>query len=91
MAHFVETRQVNDAKLAEFMQVYKKNLERAVKEKPGQYAWPLSELDTVAGRMEAALKKGSYNHDSPAFKWTAKELGIQPTRTAIETFLSGAA
>ncbi len=70
-----------------FKRTYLKNLAIAHVAHPDQYAWPLSELDTVSQRMFAAIDKGSFNKNSHAFKMTCKELKIKHTYRDIETFL----
>lgn len=69
-----------------FSEVYTKNLEKAVRERPDQYNWPVANVPTVAAKMLAAVDRGSHNKDSLAFKWTCKELGIRHTYKAIEEY-----
>ena len=70
-----------------FMEAYSKNLAAALEKFPDQYAWPKSELPQVIERMKAAIKKGSFNKDSHAFKATCKELKIPYTYQGIKSYL----
>lgn len=72
-----------------FLTEYKKNLIKYKMEQPEVYSWPIEELDTVFGRMKAAIIKGSFNKDSATFKATCKALKIKHTYRDIETFLKG--
>lgn len=76
-------------RLAEFMAVYKEELERAVREHPDEYHYPFSDVPTVVARMGAAIEKGSFNKDGRAFKGTCKRLGIKHTYAAIAAWLKG--
>lgn len=73
-----------------FIKVYEKNLRQVVEKNPGEYSWPISEVPAVAERMRKAIIGNSYSHQGKAFVATAKELGIKPTRKAIEEYLSKA-
>lgn len=75
--------------LSKWMEAYRPNLERAVKEKPIDYGFPLSEVPAVVDRMRAAIERGTYNHAGHALKWTCQGFGIKHTRKAIEAFLAG--
>ena len=70
-----------------FLAEYRKQLEIAVTTHPEEYGWPLSELETVAARMSAAIERGSYNKDSRAIRATCKTLGIRHSYIAIGAFL----
>lgn len=80
-------RTIDPAKLDTFCAHYGPNLERAVRERPDEYAFPIEEVPLVLGRMRAALERGSYNHAGHALRWTCKALGMKHTRTAIEAYL----
>jgi hypothetical protein len=74
-----------------FKTIYRQALRECVDKYPQQYAWHYvgdldSEVDRVAGRMFDAMDRGTFGHDSKAFKLTAKRLGIKPTRKAIIEF-----
>lgn len=56
----------------------------------GKYPWPAADAPVVAGKMRAAIERGSYHHEGPAMHAACKALGIKYTRTAIEAFLKGA-
>jgi hypothetical protein len=71
-----------------FMDVYAEKLKESRIKFPGDYAWPDSEFETVLGRMENAVERGSFNKDSHAFKATCKELKIKHTYQAIKEFIS---
>lgn len=81
-------RIVAPLQLAAFMAVYREELTAAHAARPDLYAFPSSHLPFVADRMQEAIRRGTYSYDSPAFHSTAKRLGIKPTRTAIEAFLT---
>lgn len=66
-----------------FIDIYAEELERAVKERPDDYGWPVSELPVVLEKMKAAFIRGSYNKDSLAIKRTCKRLVIKHTYKAI--------
>ncbi len=73
---------------ATFKATYRQSLREAVEQFPEQYVWRYAgdlqtEVERVAERMFDAMNRGSFNHDSKAFKITARKLGIKPTRTAI--------
>jgi hypothetical protein len=71
-----------------FLDCYYQNLLKARREYPKDYAWPDSEMSVVFNRMTKAIKVGSFNKDSHAFKWTCKELKINHTYKAIREFIS---
>jgi hypothetical protein len=75
-------------KLDLFTAVYPLKLKEAHTARPDLYAFPAEEVPTVAARMVEAVRRGSYNHEGPAFKATCKALGIPHTRKAIEAFLT---
>ncbi len=73
---------------ATFKATYRQSLREAVEQFPEQYVWRYAgdlqtEVERVAERMFDAMNRGSFNHDSKAFKITARKLEIKPTRTAI--------
>ena len=72
-----------------FKATYLESLKEAVNDFPEQYAWPDKSDATVAivaERMFAAIERNTFNHDSKAFKITARKLGIKPTRSAIKAY-----
>ena len=70
-----------------FRAAYLAALQQAVVSKPQDYQWPKGlTVETVAGRMFAAMDKGSFNHDSHAYRLATKALGIKFTRKAIVEF-----
>ncbi len=71
-----------------FLDCYYQNLLKARREYPEEYAWPDSEMSVVFNRMTKAIKTGTFNKDSRAFKATCKELKIKHTYTAIREFIS---
>jgi len=71
-----------------FGELYRANLRRAVTEKPDDYAYAADRVDEIAGKMLAALERGSANKDGFAFKQTCKQLGIPHTYKAINAFLN---
>jgi hypothetical protein len=66
-----------------FKALYRECLTQAHAQFRSDYAWPSEQIPAVCERMFAAMYKGSFNHDSPAFRLLAKRLGIKPTRKAI--------
>lgn len=73
-----------------FMQVYTEQLEKAVRNYPAEYGWPVENVPTVAAKMGEAFKKKTYNKDGRAIKATCKVLGIKYTYTAINEYLAAA-
>lgn len=82
---FANNREKN---VEEFCKSYLKNLENAVKTNPTEYLYSIEECPKVVEKMKAAFIRGSYNHDGQAIKATCKELGIKPTRTAMEAYFN---
>jgi hypothetical protein len=73
-----------------FIATYREQLPVAVAKYPDDYPWAKPgalAIETVADRMAAAIRAGSYNHDGHAFRLTCKALGFKHTRTAIEQFI----
>lgn len=82
----------NYKNLDNFFALYLKNLEKAIEENPNSYAYSKDKAKEVADRMKKAVHEkgiGGVNIDSPAFKKTAKELGIKSTYKDIEKYLMG--
>jgi hypothetical protein len=69
-----------------FATEYRKALLEAVLNHPEEYGWPVAQVPQVADKMLAAVEAGTFNHNSRAFRATAKALGIKPTRKALLTF-----
>lgn len=82
-----KTRTIHPGNFAAFIDVYTEELTKAHASNPALYAFPASELPAVLKRIEGAIERGTYNHDSATFKATARRLEIKPTRTAIEAFI----
>ncbi len=81
--------------VAAFLAAYEPALRKAVTERPDEYAYKIERVPEVVGRMAEAFRTGSYNHDSPAIRAAARELGIVPrggrfTRKALEAYFEGA-
>jgi hypothetical protein len=76
-----------------FIEEYRRQLPVAVAKYVDDYPWAKPgapgalTTDIVADRMAAAIRKGSYNHNSHAFRLTCKALGFKHTKTAIEQFI----
>lgn len=66
-----------------FASVYTAELEKAVRSRPSEYAWPVDMVPSVAGRMMIALRAKTANKDSHAFRATCKRFGIKHTYQAI--------
>lgn len=77
---------INPEKFKTFFAEYSKQLEIAVKAHPEQY-FPIEQLPAVLERMQAAIKRNSFNKDGNAFKATCKVLGIPHTYKAIDAYL----
>lgn len=82
-------RTIDTARLDTFCAAYLPNLERAVRERPGEYCYPVEHCPTVAAKMRKAFEDGSYNHDGLALRWTRKALGLKDTRSAMEAYFRG--
>jgi hypothetical protein len=80
---------INETRFKIFAALYRAKLEEAVRNFPGDYHWDPHEIDGVISRMEAAIRRGSFNKDGRAFKATCKALGINHTYKAIYTYLAG--
>jgi hypothetical protein len=70
-----------------FLATYHEQLRNAILTHPEEYAYPVSELEFVFARMTAAIERGSFSKDSPAFRATCKALGINHTYKAIKAYL----
>jgi len=70
-----------------FLNEYKKQLLLAVKNRPTEYGYPVSQVPTVVAKMEQAFIKGTYNKDGYAIKATCKALNIGYTYRDINNFL----
>lgn len=70
-----------------FLDVYREELEKSLKEAPENYAWGPDDLETVFNRMKNAIERGSFNKDSISFKRTCKRLNIKHTYRAIDDFI----
>jgi hypothetical protein len=70
-----------------FFSEYYRQLEKAIVEHPEEYAFPVSQLQTVFDKMRIAIEGGSANKDSRAIKATCKTLRIKHTYTAIKEYL----
>lgn len=73
-----------------FMQIYTEQLEKAVRNYPTEYTWPVENVPTVAAKMRVAFMNRTYNKDGRAIKATCKVLGIKYTYTAINEYLAAA-
>lgn len=72
-----------------WMLVYEDKLFQAVRTRPDQYTYPVSEVPAVAARMREAMIRGTFNKDGLAMRWTCAHFGIRPTYKAISEFLKG--
>ncbi len=79
-----ETRIGRDKLIA----TYREKLAEAHSKHPDVYAWPLSELEAVMGRMVIAIDRLSFNKDSHAWRNTCEALRIKHTYRDIETYLA---
>ncbi len=65
--------------------VYKKHLKNCIAANPNSYM--VKDAEVLAARMLPAIKKDSFNKDSPSLKLTCKELGIPFTYKGIREFI----
>jgi len=72
-----------------FADVYREKLRECVRRWPERYYWPVSHVNIVAERVFAAMDNNTFHHNSPAFRRTARALGIKPTRKALLAFWKG--
>lgn len=79
---------INEDRFSRFSDVYRVELEKAVKEHPEEYVWPVDQVPVVHGRMMDAVRNGSYNKDSRAIKSTVKALGVKHTYSGIREWLT---
>jgi hypothetical protein len=70
-----------------FVQVYTEQLEKAIRNYPDEYAFPVENVPAVVAKMSAGFKNKTYNKDGRAFKATCKILNIKYTYTAINEYL----
>lgn len=82
------SKQVRAEKLAQFREVYTRQLLAAVQNHPAEYGYGAAAVPGVVDRMTAAVERGSFNKDGFAMKGTCKELGIKYTYTGIDEFLT---
>jgi hypothetical protein len=75
--------------LEKFLTAYRTELHSNVVANPTDYAWTPDKFDDVYARMEAAIKRGSFNKDSQTFKAVCKHLGIKHTYKAIGEYIGG--
>lgn len=78
---------MNESKLNQFMEIYEKNLIKAVLKYPKNYGWPVENATIVANKMRAAIIAHTLNKEGFSFRWTCKELNIPYIYEAIYKFL----
>jgi len=76
-------------RLSEWMEVYSKELLRAVEKYPEDYAYKADFVPVVCERMRQALISGDFNKEGRAIKATCKYFGISYSYKAINEFLKG--
>ena len=79
---------MNEERFALFGAVYRVELERAVKEHPEEYVWPVADVPVVADRMMAAIRAQGFNKDSRAIRATFRAFGLKHTYTALREWLA---
>jgi len=79
---------VNEERLALFGAVYHVELEKAVREHPDEYGYPVENVPTVVGRMMAAIRAESFNKDSRAIRATFRAFGLKHTYKALRAWLT---
>ena len=67
---------------------YAVQLEKAVREHPAEYVWPLADVAIVAAKMSAAFARKSYNKEGRAIRMTCKALLIAYTYRDINAYLA---
>ena len=72
----------------QFTEVYIRHLEKAVREHPEEYRFPIESVPNVAAKMVPAPASGSANKDGRAVKGACKELGIKYTLAGIRAFFT---
>jgi hypothetical protein len=79
---------MNEERFALFGAVYRVELERAVKEHPEEYGWPVENVPVVVDRMMAAIRAETFNKDSRAIRATCKAFGLKHTYKALRAWLA---
>lgn len=75
--------------MATFLAIYQEELEKAVREHPEEYHFPIEQVPRVVARMAEAFERKSYNKDGFALRGTCTRLGIKHTYAAINAFIQG--
>jgi hypothetical protein len=76
------------ARAQEFAVPYTRHLEACVRRRPDEYCYTLEEVPDVVRRMTLAFTAGTYNADGLAIRATCRELGLKPSRRALERFFN---
>jgi hypothetical protein len=76
------------ARAQEFGKVYEPCLREMLRKHPEQYCYPESFVPDVVNRMVLAFTAGTYSQDGPAVRMACRQLGIKPTRRAMEEFFN---
>lgn len=71
-----------------FREAYTRHLTKAVQEHPEEYSYGAAGVPKVVEKMVNSIAKGGANLNSRAIKATAKELGIKPTKAALQGYLT---
>ena len=81
----VANLEAKSARMAQFEEVFRTELDRAIREHPGEYEGmtPESVPGTVA-RIMPAIGRGKVNKDTPAMRATFKRLGLRHTYKALQ-------
>jgi len=69
-----------------FSETYLAALADSVRDYQSEYGWPVTQVPVVHAKMMVAVERGTFCHDSRAFKLTCKRLGIKNTRKAMLEF-----
>lgn len=85
---------MNQERLGRFGDTMRAALIECRQTKPEVYRWPAEQADSIAGKIIATVAAGKIRTtiiDGPAWKITAKRLGIKPTYKAFDALLNGGA
>lgn len=76
------------SKLAQFEEVFRTELDRAIREHPGEYEGMTPDsVPVTVSRIMPAIARGKVNKDTPAMRATFKRLGIRHTYKALQAWL----
>lgn len=71
-----------------FFKIYQEELEKAVRDYPQEYGWPIGNVPRVVELMRQGVRDNNFHKGGRAFKATCKRLGIPHTYKAIYAFIA---